>query len=241
VALAVQLLALAIVMWRIGSLAKRGRALTVVALLAALVFAIGVGTAATFNRGEMPPLIEATLAKWSALNPNVINFNYDNATSGRFIETTDALRAFNERPLRWITGTGYGWSFDWAGNEHHYVHFSPINFVFQYGILFAVLFFGILCFRLFRAFWSVTASTPPAKLGMVLLCIGTLTEGLFAYMYAVNPWIWVGLGIVAGQQRQENSIRRMAANRGTVARTMQAATPQFSATPGRFPPPARSG
>jgi hypothetical protein len=102
---------------------------------------------------------------------------------------------------------GYGWSYFNAAEIEgigthdfysHYVHMSPLNFVFLYGVPMALLFFAVLWLTLARAYRWVFAHRGPrsAEFGLVLFVMGSLVVGFVGYNYATEPLIWLVFGLL---------------------------------------------
>lgn len=202
---AVALIALTLAaLWLTGrrsGAAERHRLAIVTAGVIVVCGAVGVWAVSAVDRGAAPAMITATVLKWTSLNTNDENFDIALATSGRSLEVEEAFSEFAREPVRWISGTGYGWTYvQGIDDRGHYLHFSPLNMVLQYGVPLAIVFFTVVFLVLRRGFRYATTSPQPDPVleGLLLLVIASLVEGLFAYMYAVNPILWISLGAIAG-------------------------------------------
>ncbi len=159
------------------------------------------------NWMEAPGGLNLVLAKWYLMNPFRADFDLQIGSAGRSAELQFAYNRFNEESSHWISGLGYGWSFfHWgitgSGTRFyfaHYVHFSPANFLFQYGLPIALLFFVLLWKVISGAYrWAISQyPRHTAPYSLVLYVLAALISALFGYDYAVNPFIWLMLGIAS--------------------------------------------
>jgi hypothetical protein len=130
-------------------------------------------------------------------------------SSGRFAEIEESFNIFKKDSLALFIGLGFGWSFYWVDESLHFLHFSPINFLYQYGLIifiFFVLFFLAQIFMLYR-FFRRTQSIIFGTLFVIFL--GQIVEGFFSYMYVVNPLMWCIFGALIGIMKNTNSISKI--------------------------------
>jgi hypothetical protein len=204
VAVLVTWLVLWLSMWR-GVSWRQKRSVLRWSIAVGVLMTVGVSLAVRNYNPETAPLaLVATISKWQLLDPAQDNFDLNQASAGRFSEVALAYETFSSRPLNWIVGTGYGWSFlDFNRLPLHYLHLSPLNVLIQYGVPLFFLFFAGVTGRVWRALRRRSDGPEDVVyLGVALTVIAGLVDGLFSYMYAVNPWIWIGLGLLGGQQRR---------------------------------------
>jgi hypothetical protein len=159
------------------------------------------------NPNTLPAVLAATLTKWSYLDASSADFDLARATAGRTVEIFTAYQAFAEQPVHWLIGAGYGWTFRMGPAIYrydlHYVHLSIFNFLLQYGLIFFVAFIMVLGYSLQRAYSCIAPVSQryPAYAALLVIFVGSLVEGLFAYMYGVNAFMWIVLGILAAGTR----------------------------------------
>ncbi|MEM9116391.1 MAG: hypothetical protein AAGD09_00745 [Cyanobacteria bacterium P01_F01_bin.56] len=121
------------------------------------------------------------------------------ASGGRVLEISNSFREFQSNSIHYLTGGGFGWVYDSPFSHldvSHYVHFSPLNYLYQYGILSFTILFGILIHYLIT--WGKRLSLygrEPFALWLALL--GWLVVGFTGYNYAIDPMLWVSLGVVS--------------------------------------------
>ncbi|MGH9532801.1 MAG: O-antigen ligase family protein [Terriglobales bacterium] len=176
------------------------------ALLMLTVVIVGVFQMEHYiDLGALPSVPRRILNKWFLLNPFREAFNPEIGSSGRTAEIRDALKQFQRDDWNWITGQGFGWnylrrSYFYQYSVSHYVHLSPLNFIMQHGIVLTSLFFFLVWsivargYRGAKQFWGHNS----IQSALTLYVFGALVSGLTAYEYAINPWIWLVLGMVSG-------------------------------------------
>jgi len=158
---------------------------------------------------NFPSTIQSVIDKWYLLNPlNTDEFNLGVASSGRSAEIRLAFARFNSSWINYFIGLGHGWFYfnyaEISGSETrnffaHYVHFSPLNFIFTYGFIFGSLILGWI-YRLLGESYSLLASTWKDKNpfnAIFIATIGLLAWGFSGYTYATDPILWIFLGILS--------------------------------------------
>jgi hypothetical protein len=124
-------------------------------------------------------------------------------SSGRFAEIEESSNFFMKNYLTIFFGLGFGWSFFWIDESLHFLHFSPINFMYQYGIIifsvFIIIFLtqAYLLYSYFRKTKDIIFGT------LFVIFLGQLVEGFFSYMYVVNPFMWCIFGILIAMKRRK--------------------------------------
>ncbi len=69
------------------------------------------------------------------------------ASGGRVLEITNSYEEFQSNSIHYLTGGGIGWVYASPFSYldiSHYVHFSPLNYLYQYGLISSIVFLGIL-------------------------------------------------------------------------------------------------
>jgi hypothetical protein len=168
---------------------------------------------------SLPAPLDSLVAKWYLLNFLSEDFEVGRGSSGRSAEIEYAFRQFATSPWHWMSGMGYGWSYfnaaEIKGIEtrnfySHYVHVSPLNIVLLHGIPTAGLFFWVLWRRLERIHrWSVTVGgRGSVEFALVLFLVGSFVVGLTGYNYAIDPLLWLVLGILASSADERTVAER---------------------------------
>jgi hypothetical protein len=182
-----------------------------------LLLAAGAGAAAVVLALAAAPALEsdptsslgaALVGKWSRLDPTSERFDLDAALSGRLAELEVAHEVFAAEPLRWLSGWGFGFHYtqhlEIAGVEPydidlHFVHISPANLLFQYGLPMGAL----LLFLMARAVFNGLRRTEEGSGGraMALYAAGAFIAGLTAYTWAIDSLFALALGTLAAAPR----------------------------------------
>jgi len=170
---------------------------------------------------ELPVGIRGTVYKWELLTtPDKSGqYNMEMASSGRTSELRDAFVVFSPVTPNWLIGTGYGWWF-WSRGitgvgtkpvQLHYVHFSPADILFQYGLPLALVFFLILGVKVGRAFWALAKNAEHVTVDLVLILysVSALVGGVTGYTYGTDPLIWIGAGAAVRRHRIMRNQRRV--------------------------------
>lgn len=191
----------------------RGRILGKLLFSLAAVVALAI---LSFLLGRYVPegsgLLGLIYGKWALLNPFSESFDLGLASSGRSTEIAYAFQQFSATPLNWIAGGGYGWNFFNYGAPgsstrdfySHYVHFSPLNFLYQNGIILAAAFLANVWRQFARAYGTIKMSygrrSTPHALSLALL--GLFVAGLFGFDYGTDPFIFFALGLLTSVARR---------------------------------------
>ncbi len=206
VALLAEWLILAAAYWDVWSWRLRRRAIRWAVVLGVAVAGAASWAVVTYDPETSPAMLVATVNKWQTTLPDGPDFDYNEATAGRLTEVVAAYKSFTASQWHWVMGTGYGWSFiDPTRGSLHYLHLSPLNLLIQYGLVAFVLFMWLVYRHVSSAIWVAQRKYTPvsvAYLGVAVTVCGALVDGLFSYMYAVSPWIWIGLGLLAADRRR---------------------------------------
>jgi hypothetical protein len=141
--------------------------------------------------------------KLTLLNPWSESFDIGIATAGRSNEIAGVLPKFLEDPLNLLWGLGLGWSYEHTAPagyvlKYHYVHISPLNFLFQFGA-FITTFFMLLIYNVLSKFYKTLQASKFQTIDYVIFLYfsGLFVFALTAYMWGTNPMIWILLGIMA--------------------------------------------
>ena len=181
-----------------------------VAVTAAIFVLVGAGVIASVDPDRLPLGLADTVAKWDLLNPARETFDPNIGSSGRFAEIQESLSEFAAQPASWAVGGGYGWwfisSYRAASDEYtdfrlHYVHFSPLNFLYQYGVVMFLGLLAVICVQLVQAmhvYAGLLKPTPYQTLfeALFILVVADLVGGLTGYSYGTDASIWIALGLL---------------------------------------------
>lgn len=167
----------------------------------------------------LPSWTIGVLNKWYMLDPfqeDILN-NLDIASSHRSLEIQWSFKEFIGNSWNWLVGRGYGYSFRLvllSGESHqqHYLHFSPLNFLYQYGIL--GVFFLILIFRRLEQAYKVIMQNLKSKpfelsifMTFALYSLGSFVVGLTGFTYGQDMGIWISLGILSSELLRNREFR----------------------------------
>ncbi len=178
-------------------------------ILGALVI-VGFASLQLVDPVLLPAGLNAIVGKWELLNPLGAEFDPGIGSSGRTAEIEWALARFvGDDWWRWIVGLGYGWSYfngaiiPGIGTREfysHYVHFSPLNFLFLYGLPLAVAFFVLLWGELAAAYGWILRHTGTRSIERIVAvaAVAALAQGLSGYAYGSDPLLWLLLGLATG-------------------------------------------
>lgn len=122
-------------------------------------------------------------------------------SSGRFAEIEESFYVFTKSILNILFGLGFGWSFFWIDESLHFLHFSPLNFLYQYGIIIFSLFFAFFIIQIFSIYRHFKESKNIIYGTFFVIFLGQLVEGFFSYMYVVNPFMWCIFGLLIAIKR----------------------------------------
>ena len=150
------------------------------------------------------PVVGSVVGKWQAINPFVQGFDIQQLNLGtgqRIYEVIYSWQEFTASSWHWLLGRGYGWTYEspiyYRGTfESHYIHFSPLNFVYSYGPLLAVAFLAMLAYKLAVIGRRAFVAGEPASYTLFITLVGLLFTGFFGYSYGTDPAIWIFLGIL---------------------------------------------
>lgn len=187
---------------------KPGTKLAVVPLVLGLALVVLSVVTAAVDLGTVP-VIGPIWSKWAMINPLGSGFDLTelNRTTGqRVAEVLRSMALFTSSVWYAIIGLGYGWTYEspilFEGSyEAHYVHLSPLNYVYQYGVLLAGIFLTLLVRKVVWIGDAIDADDP-VSYTLWLTLVGLLVMGLAGYSYAVDPTIWLTLGILTSIARQ---------------------------------------
>ena len=125
-------------------------------------------------------------------------------SSGRFAEVNESLNIFTKNTLSIFLGLGFGWSFYWLDEWLHFLHFSPINFLYQYG-LFSFLILTLIFISQIHSFYMHFKKHRNIIFGIFfVIFLGQLVEGFFSYMYVVNPFMWCIFGALIAMKKSKH-------------------------------------
>jgi hypothetical protein len=153
------------------------------------------------DTNALPGGIADTVGKWQEFGGDRL----DIATSGRLGEFQTAMYTFKQEPINWALGNGYGWYFwitdpDGSQRPLHYVHFTPADFLFQYGLPLTITFFLLLAYRLARIFAYVASPTSTAMdRTLFIYLMSSVIGGMTGYTYVIDPLIWCFLGFLTAR------------------------------------------
>lgn len=151
---------------------------------------------------ELHPLI----AKWNIINPLSSNFNLERGSGGRWTEIMRSYEAFQTSGANWIWGAGHGFHYDWWSKTglwnydfvRHYMHLSPLNYVFRYGLITASLFFLLLIKILHSSYQGLkNQSLPKLEAIFFLFVVGRLAQGFTSYTWGTDPLLWIAIGYLS--------------------------------------------
>jgi len=136
------------------------------------------------------------------------------ATAGRSGEIEDSWKTFSSEPRNMVIGTGYGWWF-WnyglisirgytEAQRSHYIHASPLNYVYLYGPPIATIFFLLLAGKLMAMFrWLARQPVLPEGIAaLFIFLVARLAEGATGASWYTDPLIWMVLGTLVGVSGQ---------------------------------------
>lgn len=182
-----------------------------IALTAAV--AAGVIVITVVDTSRLPGGIADTVDKWRLVTDvQTGGASLDVASAGRSSEVRHSMEEFREKPLSWVTGAGYGWFFtsetlrlrDYEDWRLHYVHFSPLNFIYLYGVLMGTLWLAAIAWVWFRGLYVATISNnaSPFVLVVFMIVTGDLIGGLTGYSWGTDPKLWIFMGLLARLSRR---------------------------------------
>jgi hypothetical protein len=127
-------------------------------------------------------------------------------SSGRFAEIDESLNIFLNTPFSIFFGFGFGWSFYWIEEPLHFLHFSPINFLFQYGLIIFIFLTVVFLIQIYLLFNYFKKSKNVMFGILFVIFLGQIVEGFFSYMYVVNPLMWCILGLLIAMRKRQFSM-----------------------------------
>lgn len=153
------------------------------------------------NSLELPPLIEGLKDRIFSVNIFRDDFNFDIATSGRSQELYISFEDFCKENSNWLFGRGYGWKYFYdaaiPGSETtdfwaHYIHLSPVNLLYLYGLPIASFIIILLLKNVAHAFRiSFKPGCPRIFKVMVLYWIGSFVSSLSGYSFPSDALFWI--------------------------------------------------
>jgi hypothetical protein len=165
------------------------------------------------DTSTLPGGIADTVDKWRLVaSVGTGESSLDTASAGRTSEIKHSMEEFREKPIDWVTGAGYGWWFtsetlrlreyeDW---RLHYVHFSPLNFIYQYGVLMGAIWMLAIAWIWIRGLYVATIVRDDHLLALVVFMVvtGDLIGGLTGYSWGTDPKLWIFMGLLARLSRR---------------------------------------
>lgn len=135
------------------------------------------------------------IMKWDFLNLQD-NDKMNLATSGRWEESKNVVKFLKQEPIKWITGAGMGGEYltpRTMGKEdfepQHYAHFSPLSYLFVYGIPFTVLLYLSFFITLYRGIKFIN------NFFYLSFIVFFITSFVGSILF-VDPRVWFLWGIV---------------------------------------------
>ncbi|MCP9754975.1 hypothetical protein EGI26_07395 [Lacihabitans sp. CCS-44] len=116
------------------------------------------------------------------------------ATGGRWQEVLGIIEHHSKNPIKWLIGAGFGgrylWEIPFGGYSEikHYAHFTPIAYIFIFGIPFTAVLY-IMFIKIFIKGW-VLRKNP----FFILFCV-SIFGSFFGANLLVDIKIWVFVGI----------------------------------------------
>ena len=107
------------------------------------------------------------------------------ASSGRSAEVFGSLSLFEEN-FKYLWGVGYGFNFNYLdrdGSEilSHYVHFTPLNYVLNYGIILTILIYIFKFYIIFTSIRLFRRFPENVFLFLILFSVALILYSLFTY------------------------------------------------------------
>lgn len=176
----------------------------VVGLLGGLDFAVG---SEVFARDSF---MGRTVEKW---NMTLTQFANDptRATSGRDLEIKRAVEHLRATPDL-LFGQGFGWYVEMGTERQHYVHFAYLNYLVNYGVVGALVFFALLA----GLMWDLgnaasRPAAPPLIRFVTYFLLGNLVVTATASLISVSLLFWIMLGVGTRMAREQALRAPMAA------------------------------
>jgi hypothetical protein len=118
-------------------------------------------------------------------------------TANRSTEIVSVLAKMNG-PIDFIFGRGIGFTYpyesmaqDFSNPEYSNVHFTPLNLITKYGLIFYLVLAFYIAVILFRGNRKSKTS-----LFLILMCISIIVDSFFAYVIFVIPFFPIALGFI---------------------------------------------
>ena len=152
------------------------------------------------------PFLESSINKLQRMT-EVSNFNeIAIASSGRSLELYYLSNVLSEANV-WWQGLGYGFKYElWnMTNEYsmqnHYVHFTPFNYIAQYGLVSAVIFYVCIIYYLTKSIFIARMSNNFWYTWLVVSAWGYFLAALTSYFQSADPMYWFLIGGAIGGGR----------------------------------------
>lgn len=121
------------------------------------------------------------------------------ATGGRSEEIINIIHFMNEKPLRYIFGSGFGVKVEVFDNFYrHYSHFSPLSYTLIFGLIFAVVINIFFVRNIFKKS-DMASSVYPFKVIFSAFWMMSLFGAVV--MNDVNFWIFYGMTVYLNRKR----------------------------------------
>lgn len=170
-----------------------------------------VPTMLTIDPAILPGPMQTAVSRIQFAATAVDSGSLNLATAGRFGEIQYSWNEYAARQSNFWLGTGYGWWF-WDFNiieldgysnieRQHYVHVSPFNFIYLYGVPLATVFFLVLTAALVQITRYAIANleSQPTEAAIVLFIYARLAEGLTGATWLTDPLTWMLLGLMVAR------------------------------------------
>ena len=144
---------------------------------------------------------------------STFNFDISNdnatfiATSGRWQEIESVVKHMNNIPYSWITGSGLGdkylfeaknVGFDVKSEYKHYTHFTPMSYIFLFGIPLTLIIYFMLLKKVIIG-WRYFLTD------FFYLCfLVSIIGGFFGANFGIDPKIWIFTGITFSLIKNKN-------------------------------------
>jgi len=128
--------------------------------------------------------------------------NPQGATLKRFSEVRKVIEKFQLEPVAMLSGFGWGGTIAVDGRSVSTVHMSPVWIAFQYGIPFAVLLFGTICWIPLRTLMRGYRNSLENRI-WCLTAIGLLALSLTVMNIFQDVVLWFALGFLSVSNSSE--------------------------------------
>ncbi|NOQ31668.1 MAG: hypothetical protein GQ570_11155 [Helicobacteraceae bacterium] len=165
-----------------------------------LLFVFGIVFFVLINYFDVLFYFESSVNKFKLISKVLFSNEYDLhelavMSSGRSIEIIEGVNELNSQDA-WLRGLGYGFQIEVPSVDgsysliNHYVHFTPFNFILQYGLILGSLFLFIFVFKIINALVKSKKKSDLEQF-FLLLSVGYLLGSLTNYSMSFNPIIWM--------------------------------------------------